>query len=84
MRILAIDTSCDDTCAAVLEDTKIITNVISPQTNLYKEWGGVVPNIAKLAHKERIDLVIKKAVNPSVSQRLTSPFDKGELLNLIE
>jgi len=62
MKILAIETSCDDTCAAVLENAKIISNVISSQTDLYKEWGGVVPNIAKQAHKERIDLVIDKAL----------------------
>lgn len=64
MKILAIETSCDDTCAAVLEDTKILSNVISSQTDLYKEWGGVVPNIAKQAHRERIEVVINKALKP--------------------
>ena len=62
MKILAIDTSCDDTCAAVLEDNKIITNVISSQIDLYQEWGGVVPNLAKRAHLERIDFVVNKAL----------------------
>jgi N6-L-threonylcarbamoyladenine synthase len=62
MKILAIETSCDDTCAAVLEDTKILSNVISSQTDLYKEWGGVVPNIAKQAHRDRIDIVINKSI----------------------
>ena len=65
MKILAIETSCDDTCAAVLEDTKILSNVISSQTDLYKEWGGVVPNIAKQAHMERIDLVVNKSLKLS-------------------
>jgi len=63
MKILAIETSCDDTCAAVLENEKILSNIISSQTDLYKEWGGVVPNIAKQAHMERIDLVVNKALN---------------------
>jgi N6-L-threonylcarbamoyladenine synthase len=63
MKILAIETSCDDTCAAVLENEKVLTNVVSSQIDLYKEWGGVVPNIAKQAHLERIDLVINKALN---------------------
>jgi len=67
MKILAIETSCDDTCAAVLDDTKIISNIISSQTDLYKEWGGVVPNIAKQAHLERIDLVINKALKSAKS-----------------
>lgn len=63
MIILAIDTSCDDTCAAVVNDGKIITNVISSQVDLYKEWGGVVPNLAKRAHLDRIDKVVQRAVN---------------------
>lgn len=62
MRILAIETSCDDTCAAVLDDNKIISNVISSQINLHKKWGGVVPDIAKRAHQKRIDIVIKRAM----------------------
>lgn len=62
MKILAIETSCDDTCAAVLEDDKVLSNVISSQIDLYKEWGGVVPNIAKRAHQERIVPVIIEAL----------------------
>lgn len=81
MKILAIETSCDDTCAAVLEDTKILSNVISSQTDLYKEWGGVVPNIAKQAHLERIDLVINKAILKipnSKSQETNNPPAGGQ------
>lgn len=62
MKILAIDTSCDDTCAAVLENDKILSNVISSQTDLHSKWGGVVPDIAKRAHAERIDAVIAQAL----------------------
>lgn len=61
MRILAIETSCDDTCAAVLEDTRILSSVVSSQTDLHKEWGGVVPDIAKRAHAARIKAVIALA-----------------------
>jgi len=63
MKILAIETSCDDTCAAVLNDGKILSNVISSQTDLYVKWGGVVPDIAKRAHMERIEPVINEALN---------------------
>jgi len=62
MNILAIDTSCDDTSAAVVKDNVVLSNVISSQTQLHKEWGGVVPIIAKRAHQERIDAVISKAL----------------------
>jgi N6-L-threonylcarbamoyladenine synthase len=62
MKILAIETSCDDTCAAVLENDCLISSVVSSQTDLHAKWGGVVPDIAKRAHLERIEPVIKIAL----------------------
>jgi len=62
MKILAIETSCDDTCAAVLENDRVLSNVISSQTDLHAKWGGVVPDIAKRAHMERIEPVIAEAI----------------------
>jgi N6-L-threonylcarbamoyladenine synthase len=62
MYILGIETSCDDTCAAVLNEDKILSNVVSSQTDLHQQWGGVVPDIAKRAHQERIDPVVKLAL----------------------
>jgi len=62
MKILAIETSCDDTCAAVLENDRLLSSVISSQTDLHAKWGGVVPDIAKRAHMERIEPVIKTAL----------------------
>ena len=47
MIILAIDTSCDDTSAAVVKDKIVLSNVISSQTELHNTWGGVVPIIIK-------------------------------------
>ncbi len=52
--ILAVDTSCDDTAAAVLRGRTILSNVIASQTQLHKQYGGVFPTIAKQAHKENI------------------------------
>lgn len=63
MMILAIDTSCDDTSAAVVKDSVVLSNVISSQVQLHKEWGGVVPTIAKRAHQDRIDAVVAKALH---------------------
>lgn len=60
--ILGIDTSCDETSAGVVFGDRILSNVISSQVKLHKVWGGVVPDIARRAHKKRIDLVIKKAL----------------------
>jgi N6-L-threonylcarbamoyladenine synthase len=62
MKILAIETSCDDTCAAVLENDRILSNVISSQIDLHAKWGGVVPDIAKRAHMERIEPVIEESL----------------------
>jgi len=61
-KILAIETSCDDTCVAVVQNDCILSNVISSQIDLHAKWGGVVPNLAKRAHKERIDGVVKEAL----------------------
>ena len=65
MMILAIETSCDDTCAAVLENDRLLGSVISSQIDLHRKWGGVVPDIAKRAHQERIDVVIAEAMKKS-------------------
>ena len=62
MKILAIETSCDDTCVAVLKNDCLLSSVISSQTDLHAKWGGVVPDIAKRAHTERIEPVIKIAL----------------------
>lgn len=60
--ILAIDTSCDDTSVAVLRGRCVLSSVISSQVELHKKWGGVVPDIAKRAHKENIDKVYREAL----------------------
>jgi N6-L-threonylcarbamoyladenine synthase len=62
MTILAIETSCDDTCAAVVaEDGTIRSNVISSQ-QVHERFGGVVPEIASRHHLELIDLVVERAL----------------------
>lgn len=62
MKILAIDTSCDETAAAVTEDTKILSNIIWSQASLHAKFGGVMPSLAQRMHRERIDWVIKRAL----------------------
>jgi len=60
--ILAIDTSCDDTSVAVLKGRRVLASVISSQVELHKKWGGVVPDIARRAHKENIGKVYLEAL----------------------
>lgn len=60
--ILAIDTSCDETSAAVTDGRRVLSNVISSQIDIHKKYGGVYPALAKRAHQERIDFVVKEAL----------------------
>lgn len=61
MNILAIDTSADDTSAAVVIDRKIASNIIWSQL-VHKEWGGIVPSLAKLEHARNIQPAVQKAL----------------------
>lgn len=64
MRTLGIETSCDETAAAVVEDgRRILSNVIASQFDLHAEYGGVVPEIASRAHAERIRPIIDAALS---------------------
>lgn len=64
MRILAIESSCDETAAAVVEDGRqVLSNVISSQIELHRLYGGVVPEIASRKHIERINQVIQQALD---------------------
>ncbi len=63
INILGIETSCDETAAAVVADGKIIkSSVIASQTKLHEKYGGVVPEIASRAHIEKIYPVISEAI----------------------
>lgn len=62
MKILAIDTSCDETAVAIIENDRILSNVLSSQIQAHQEWGGVVPSLAKRKHEELINLVLETAL----------------------
>jgi N6-L-threonylcarbamoyladenine synthase len=66
--ILAIDTSCDETAAAVTHGTKILSNVIDSQINIHAQYGGVVPHLAKRAHEAKIEFVVREAIKRSTTQ----------------
>ena len=63
MRILAIESSCDETAAAVIEDGRhILSNVVSTQIEIHAQWGGVVPELASRRHLESIGPVVDEAL----------------------
>lgn len=64
MKILAIETSCDETAASVVEDgTKVLSSVVSSSMDMHKAFGGVVPEIASRAHVEMLNPVIAQAMS---------------------
>lgn len=64
MKILAIESSCDETAAAVVEDgRKVLSNVVASQVEEHKIYGGVVPEIASRRHTEAISGVVSKALS---------------------
>ncbi|MER2030939.1 MAG: tRNA (adenosine(37)-N6)-threonylcarbamoyltransferase complex transferase subunit TsaD [Solibacillus sp.] len=61
--ILAIETSCDETAAAIIKNgTEIISNVVSSQIDSHKRFGGVVPEIASRHHVEQMTIVLEEAL----------------------
>lgn len=62
MKILGIESSCDDTSAAVVCDGKLLSNVINTQA-IHEKYGGVVPELASRAHQQNIVLVVKEALS---------------------
>lgn len=64
MKILAIESSCDETAAAVVEDGRnVLSSVVSTQIEKHKIFGGVVPEIASRLHTENISWVVEKALS---------------------
>ncbi|MDR3224497.1 MAG: tRNA (adenosine(37)-N6)-threonylcarbamoyltransferase complex transferase subunit TsaD [Holosporales bacterium] len=68
MKVLAIESSCDETSAAVVCDdpkpeSRILSNVIKSQIDLHTKYGGVVPEFAARSHLDAIDIVITEALN---------------------
>lgn len=66
MKILAIETSCDDTAIALAQcqanSFKLLSNVVSSQTDIHKEYGGVYPALARREHQKNLVAVLKKAL----------------------
>jgi N6-L-threonylcarbamoyladenine synthase len=63
VRLLAIETSCDDTCAAVTDGGTILSNVVSSQAAFHERFGGVVPEVASRHHLELVNAVVEAALS---------------------
>ena len=63
MRILAIETSCDDTAAAVVDsELRVLASVVSSQNEIHARFGGIVPELASRRHIEMIRPVVDQAL----------------------
>ena len=68
--ILGIETSCDETAASIITENEegnpiVLSNIISSQVEVHKEFGGVVPELAARSHIEKIDWIVEKAIDES-------------------
>ena len=64
MKILGIESSCDETAAAVVKDgSQILSNVVVSQIDIHAAYGGVIPEVAARSHIEAIEPVIKQALS---------------------
>ena len=69
INILAIESSCDETAAAVVHNGReVLSNIISSQIDLHKLYGGVVPEIPSRKHIEKINQVIEEAVREAMDR----------------
>ena len=77
--ILGIESSCDDTSAAVLKNDKVLSNIIANQ-DIHKKYGGVVPELASRAHLSNIIPTVESAIKEakiSLDQLSANSFTKG-------
>ena len=68
--ILGIESSCDETAASLVTENErgnpvVLSNIISSQADIHKEFGGVVPELAARSHMEKIDWIVQKAIDDS-------------------
>ena len=68
--ILGIESSCDETAASIISENDlgnpvVLSNIVSSQVDVHKEFGGVVPELAARSHIEKIDWIVKKAIEES-------------------
>jgi N6-L-threonylcarbamoyladenine synthase len=60
--VLALETSCDETAAAVVRDRTVLSNIVASQIDIHRRYGGVVPEVASRAHVENLGAVVEAAL----------------------
>jgi len=76
MNILAIETSCDDTCIAILkskinrENFEILSNIVSSQVKIHAKYGGVFPSLAKREHQKNLPVALRKALKVAENPKI--------------
>ena len=70
LTFLGIETSCDETAAAIVKNNRdgtgeILSNIVSSQVEEHREFGGIVPELAARAHVEKIEFIVQKAIEES-------------------
>lgn len=84
MLVLGIETSCDESAAALVEDGgRVISNVVASQVDLHREYGGVVPEIAARAHVEQIIPVLEKAIGKARPELVAVTVGPGLVSSLL-
>jgi N6-L-threonylcarbamoyladenine synthase len=68
VRVLGIETSCDETGVAVVEDGRILSNLLASQIDLHEKFGGVVPEVASRAHVEALNPIVEEALEQAGSR----------------
>ena len=95
MRILSIETSCDETAVAFVEADgglknprfKILKNLVASQIKIHRPYGGIVPNLAKREHTKNLPILFRQIFGNSKSEILNSkqiPNSKSKILNAID
>jgi len=84
MNILGIETSCDETSAAVVQDgSRILSNVVSSQIDVHRPYGGVVPELASRNHLQLIDEVIRQALDGHDFDAVAATYGPGLASSLL-
>jgi N6-L-threonylcarbamoyladenine synthase len=68
VRVVGIETSCDETGVAVVEDGRILSNLLASQIDLHEKFGGVVPEVASRAHVEALNPIVEEALEQAGSR----------------
>jgi N6-L-threonylcarbamoyladenine synthase len=76
MTLLALETSCDETSAAVVRDGRVLSSAVSSQIKLHAEYGGVVPELAAREHLRNLIPVVQTALNEAKIGRADLPVSQ--------